>query len=138
MGNYREMGFIWEQVFTEIFAKRMKLRLDGIHQQEIERDGVFGTPDWIALSPWRVVDFKATWRSAKRVVNLQEDFRTWFMQLKAYCMMMRTARAVLYIFFVNGDYASSGPQIRQFDIIFGMKELVDNWNMMLNHNRKHT
>lgn len=136
MGNYRDMGFMWEQVFTEVFAQRERLKLDGIHQQEMERDGIYGTPDWIAIDPWRVVDFKCTWRSSRRVPNIQEDFRTWFMQLKAYCYMVKTAHAELIVFFVNGDYLQSGPQRRRFQITFGMRELVDNWELLKRHGGK--
>lgn len=135
MGNYREAGFIWELVYQEYFLLRSRLRF-GLEQAELEKDGLFGTIDFVRfVEPrrWRVVDTKWTSMSSRRLQNFWTDLRTWGMQLMAYCMMVGTTHGALIVFFSNGDYAESGPQAFEVFFEFTERQLHMNWDMLVRH-----
>ncbi len=134
MNTYREMGFMWEEVFEREFARRMftARQRDGVIKQEpMEKDGIHMTPDGFSLSEWVLEEYKLTWRSAKRLADMEADFWAWFVQIKAYCYAYKTFKARLFVFFVNGNYAPQVPQARRFDMTFTPTELEANWKMIL-------
>lgn len=137
MGAYTTGGWAWEEVIREAVVK-MYLANDSrfIPVGELEEDGIYGTPDWFDAEDWCVEEFKATWRSSRRLSNFDEEFWSWLAQIKAYCHMIGTLSAKLRVFFVNGDYRSSGPQVRMFHLEFDEEEVESNWQMILNYARE--
>lgn len=146
--SYRAGGFIWERVLETSFSTAFGDSLidaDTVRPGEVYRDGIWASPDLLHLPTFTVVDTKFTWRSSRRLevpegvglaTALNNHFWTWTVQLKGYCQMLNTTLARLLVFFVNGNYADSGPQLRQFDLTFTNRELDENWSMLLNHARK--
>ena len=137
MGNYTSMGWAFERVieaalrdvWSVYFRSRDRYQKPG----ELVLDGICGTPDWIDLQDWTVGEFKATWRSSRR--SIEVDFWSWLCQIKAYCKLLATKSARLYVFFVNGDYRESGPQLKAYAIQFTDAEIEENWQMLLQHAR---
>jgi hypothetical protein len=135
MGNYTSLGWAFEliieralrEVWSDIFLRDERYVKTG----ELFLDGVVGTPDWFDTFDVSVIEFKATWRSSRR--DLRQDFTSWMWQIKAYCKMMATTTARLYVFFVNGNYRESGPQLKGFALTFTQQEIDDNWAMLIQH-----
>lgn len=156
MGNYREGGFILELIIealmsgqlreaaslltrklvSHFFKYRMIARRHVKQQKEIFLDGLYGTPDAVDVANWVLEEYKCTWKASWRVENMELEFWEWFRQIMAYCYMLSRIRrkpllrARLFVFFINGDYRQSGPQIRYFEIQFSMQELAENWDML--------
>lgn len=137
MGSYTSMGWAFEkiieaalrEVFGAFFLGRERYQKTG----SLTLDGISGTPDWLDLQHWCVIEFKATWRSSRR--DLETDFAHWLWQIKAYCKLLAVTTAELYVFFVNGDYRESGPQLKGFALSFSQREIDENWSMLRNHAR---
>jgi len=127
MGNYVSVGYAWEDLLAQSLAP--VFGGEYVRTGEIELDGIVGTPDGLELTGLAIDETKATWRSSRR--SIETDFWSWFVQVKAYCWMMKLNRVSLRVFFVNGNYADSGPQVKCFDIDFTDRELEDNWRMIL-------
>lgn len=138
MGNYTSMGWAFERII-EAALREVWLGYLGRDAEkfskvgELHLDGLTGTPDGIDLPDWSIVEFKATWRSSRRPI--ESDFVSWLWQIKAYCKMATTRTAQLYVFFVNGDYRESGPQLKAFALSFTAQEIEDNWTMLRTHAR---
>jgi hypothetical protein len=134
MGAYVSVGWAWEE------AIRGALLASGAGPLSSERfispgecvlDGIYGTPDWLDVDDYCVEEFKATWRSSRR--PLDPDFWHWLVQIKAYCKMLGCTWARLRVFYVNGDYRDSGPQIKHFRLEWSKLEIDQNWEMLKNH-----
>jgi hypothetical protein len=128
-----EAGFIWEEVFTLVFADRMADSRPG----ELERDGIVGSPDGVGPDPGGknprplvLEEYKCTWRSSARCPT--EDWY-WMTQCKAYCAMLELDTVVMRVLYLMGDYRGSGPQYRVFRITYGQKEIDDNWKMIIGY-----
>lgn len=132
MGNYTSMGWAFEDIVRRSLRNALAGMYGDVYMNpgEIEQDGIIGTPDDLNLEFMAVEELKATWRSSRR--NLETDFWSWMVQMKAYCFMLRLREARLRTFFVNGNYRESGPQFKQWHIEFTDKELEDNWKMLTN------
>jgi len=100
-----------------------------IQPGELEKDGIFGTPDLLHLPTIRVHEFKLTWMSSR---HEPDDPKLWkyLAQLKAYCWMLETESAVLHVGYVNGDYRSGGPDYREWEFQFTLPELAENWALL--------
>jgi hypothetical protein len=129
MGAYTAMGWVWEDLIGTSLAPMFGG--DIIKPGEVELDGIAGNPDGLELTRSAIDETKATWRSSRRPI--ETDFWSWMCQIKAYCHMLRLREAMLRVFFVNGDYRDSGPQIKAWDIEFTERELEDNWKMIVNN-----
>lgn len=128
-----EMGFAWEQVFEAVLAPRMFSRRQVVRQEPLQVEGIWLSPDAMSVIDWTLEEYKLTWRSMSSVSDLEGEFDSWFMQIKAYCYALKTFKARLFVFFVNGNYRGSGPTVRRFDITFTPQELKSNWAMILNN-----
>ncbi len=123
------VGFAWEDVFGGT--------LKGAFVQparEIQKDGIWGTPDGVDFDNGEVIEFKATWRSAYEVLTDDHDNpgAKYFWQIKSYCHMMGMTKARLIVFYVCGERRGSGwPKVRQFRLTFGKKELREHWEEVL-------
>lgn len=132
LGNYASVGWAWEEIIRNgILATGWQPAGNFISPGQLELDGIYGTPDWWDVRNDALVEFKATWRSSRR--PLDPDFWHWLVQIKAYCHMARTDRALLYVFYVNGDYRESGPQLKLYDLVSAGIELEENWEMIKRH-----
>lgn len=134
MGAYIHGGFAWEEVLRGGVVKMYSAGADRLCSPgELERDGVYGTPDGFDVDSWCIEEMKCTWRSSRW--DIVSDFWSWWVQIKAYCHMSYTDRARLWVFFVNGDYRDSGPQVKMYEAVFNAPELERNWTMLLTHAR---
>lgn len=137
MGNYTAMGWAFEvmvrQALVQAGVGKLMQEAGYITVGEMEQEGVFATPDWMDAVNWRIVEFKATWRSSRR--PLEPDFWHWMVQIKAYCHMVQCTEADLYAFFVCGDYRDSGPQFKGWRLSFTNLEIAENWQMLMLHKR---
>lgn len=131
---YRAIGFLWEYVFSAAMAKS----LEGdnyIRPGEIEIDGIIGSPDLWNVRNNKVADTKATYKSARKLENMEKFFWEWLMQIKGYAWMMGVLEAELFVFCVNGDYKPPAPRAYKIDMKFSVHELRENWQMLKNHAR---
>ena len=134
MGAYIHGGFAWEEVIRRAVVD-MYTGAQGrfISPGELCCDGLIGTPDWYDTEDDCIEEFKCTWRSSRR--DIESEFRSWWWQMMAYCYMADTKGARLRVFFVNGDYKDSGPQIKQWQAVFNDEELERNWRMLTQYAR---
>ncbi len=137
MGNYTAMGWAFERVIERALGETFGSALGSERYAKtgsLQLDNLTGTPDWLDQEEWSVIEFKATWRSSRR--NIETDFTHWLWQIKAYCKLLATRTARLYVFFVNGDYKDSGPQLKAFALTFTQEEIDQNWAMLRQHARE--
>lgn len=131
MGVYVAMGWAWEAVIRDALVRPLYgIELEERFQSpgELTLDGISGTPDWVDTYEGVVEEFKATWRSSNR--PLDPDYWGWIVQIKAYCKMLQSREAKLRVFYVNGNYRESGPQVKYYQLLFGKQEIQDNWDML--------
>ena len=130
-----EVGFIWEDALTAAFANRMAVRLD-----EIELDGIVGSPDGIGDDPLPSVlagtmaleEYKCTWKSSRKDVTDKRHWN-WHVQTKSYCYMLSVNVVVMRILYLMGNYRGSGPQYVTVRIEYTDEELIENWAMIISH-----
>ena len=133
-------GFIWEEViFTNweehlstAFAGLMGRKLNWYQTGELQLDDIYLTPDGLDVSSalWILQEAKCTWKSAKN--SPVENWR-YMVQAKSYCMALQIDRVMFHILHLMGDYKGSGPLYKPWLIIFTPEELVENWQMIINH-----
>lgn len=108
-------------------------------------DGIYGTPDLYDLHEQAVIEVKLTWLSLKWDPESPKFWKYW-KQLQAYCHMLGTRRAKLWICHINGDYKYGngdpckwchkevdGPHLHVWeptDGEFAESELSDTWAMV--------
>lgn len=129
---YRAGGFLWEQALELAFINANETERY-VRPGEITRDGITGSPDLIDAVEWAVEECKCTWRSSAKLDALEKNFWIWMVQMKGYCYLIGTQVARLRVFFINGNYRGSGPQVRYLEFKFSQKEITDNWAMLVNH-----
>jgi len=138
---YFELGFMWERVFEEVWRERLELRLRRKLQLEyqcgwLRAGGMWMTPDGIDPAEWALWEFKLTWKTVRRLEDLENDdaFWPWLVQIKCYLRALKMRRCYLCAFFVNGDYREPRvPDCRLLQLDFEKHELDRNWAMVLNH-----
>lgn len=132
MGKYASLGWAWERIvrhaLNEVWSPDAAGHDRYLSPGELEHDGLLGTPDWFDTEDLVLEEFKCTWRSSRRPI--ESDYWGWFVQIKAYCYMLSITEARLRVFYVNGDYRDSGPQIKMWHIEFTYEELIANWLML--------
>lgn len=126
------LGLAWE----EWFSKQAASRYPGLvfHFGELHLDGIWLTPDAfdvLFLVLGQIHEFKVTWKSAARKVA---DQWYWVTQLKAYCHAMGVLAAVLWVYYVNGDYRHGyRPEFKRYEFTFTPEELAANWRMIVGY-----
>lgn len=146
--NWQEAGFLWEDMVTRAFVRARREKGNLIRAHEVQRDGVYGTPDWFEFDDghdgvlW-LSETKATWKSASEFdagspesALLSSKFVGYLIQVRAYCYMLDIPRVRLHILFMNGNYKRYVPEVRSYSLTFGPEELSDNWRQLLNMGRK--
>lgn len=96
---------------------------------ELEKDGIFGTPDLVDNDSWAIEEIKCTWMSSNHDPDSTKFWRYW-VQVKAYCSMLNTRTGRLRVLHLNGDYGDSGPVFRAWEQQFTREELAENWAML--------
>lgn len=143
MGNYTEMGFIWEVVVESVWKRRMASRRkpEGvIRQPELCTDNIYQTLDGVLIPSYELDEYKATWLSSSHPVD-GPKFWYWHRAMMGYLHGIDrffrppapTRVAHLFVFYVNGDYRESGPQTKRFRIEYNNREIEDNWSMITRH-----
>jgi hypothetical protein len=131
-GTYQSLGFAWERVLerslSDAFATGRCVR-----PGEQVLDGIYLTPDPVDLLDGVLEEWKCTWKSSRKAADLEGNFREWFWQIKSYLKVLGFTVCRLRVFFVNGDYKDSGPQVKCFELTFTQRELDENWHMLLKH-----
>lgn len=103
---------------------------------ELERDGLYGTPDLFDMVASSVHEMKLTWMSSRHEIDSQKFWKYW-RQLMAYCAMLRVNTGVLHVGFVNGNYKDDrSPIYRVWECEWTTEEIESNWRMLLNHSRE--
>ncbi len=134
--NWMVWGFIWERLVPHIlagyFGMQRPLR---IMQGEQVLNGIAMTPDAINTEDGRLEEYKATWKSQKRLPEgstpeelidcLETHFHFWLWQIKAYSYAVGTTQARLVVAFL-----SFPPRFRCIELDFTEQELVANWEMI--------
>ena len=122
----------WEEVMSDALAKLMGRKLSWYQTGEINYGSIYLTPDGldVASVPWILQEAKCTWKSSK---NSPVDNWRYMVQAKSYCMALNIDRVMFHILHLMGDYKGSGPCYRPWLITFQPHELVENWQMILNH-----
>jgi hypothetical protein len=150
--NWQEVGFMWEDILGTAFTTRgLDQGGQGVRWRpgEVTLDGVAGSPDSFECGiqdddPAIVVaEYKATWKSCRDIDSpsygaglMDSKFVGYLLQLKAYCKMVGTTRARLYIIFMNGDYERYVPALRCYQIDFDQRELDEQWASFLSTARR--
>jgi hypothetical protein len=138
-----QMGFMWERAIDHVwvdFMQQQPMKVDT--QLHIQKDGIHMTPDGVEYGGDENIlhEYKATWRSLRRwEEDPEEEFITWFWQVKAYCHALGINRCKFFLFFVNGDYRYAkgrGPIVVTQEFEFTDAELEDNWREILLHAKK--
>ena len=75
-------------------------------------------------------EYKATWRSIRQP---PEENWYWMTQFKSYDYMFGVPVTVLRVLYLNGNYKGSGPLDEAFRIEYTERELLENWQMVVNH-----
>jgi hypothetical protein len=140
---YRKLGFVWEKALQAAYLQSAIDQGDLVDPGEVHKDGVAMSPDGLNLQG-HLEEWKLTWKSSRRVETdgIDGAFPRWFWQMKSYCLGLGTNVAILRVFFVNGNYGwlkgkgDSGPEERSWKFTFTERELLDNWNMLINHAKK--
>jgi hypothetical protein len=117
------------------------------HPGEVEKDGIYGTPDGINLAPDPPVpadpgvpiieEYKATWKSAKKHIT-DPSYHHWMLQSKAYLHMLGLHTVRFRVFYVNGRYQffdsdRTKYSWRMYDLTFTDEELSQNFEVLKAH-----
>lgn len=125
---WAELGSALEYAIVQ----RFDLEYPGRYVQpgELERDGLYGTPDLVNVDDWSIEEIKLAWMSSNHAPDSDKFWRYW-VQVKAYCWMIESEIGRLHVCHVNGDYRSPGPVYRAWEQRFTEAELAENWAMLL-------
>ena len=132
-----EKGFLWEEFFSAVWGERMASRSDNLlmSQVEMERDGIFMTPDAVDFDDQILWEFKSTTKSMAKFDQLEVHFALWLMQIKGYLYGLGMNRCNLIVLFLCGDYKPPFPHIKAKQLEFTDRELVENWAIVQNYAR---
>jgi hypothetical protein len=139
----RLFGFGWEGMITRYLNERLhRFEQTVIRPGEVELDGIAMTPDGVIADysgnpeEFALEEWKATWRSPGKGVDVDQKFARWWWQIKAYCHALQLRRANLRVFFICGRYDARPfvplPFIEFWEVEFSELELEENWAMVLN------
>lgn len=141
-GLRMQAGFLWETAY-EYACRRWLQAVRGqdshvITQLEmVQVDGIWMTPDGLHVERQHLEEYKATWKSAKKVLTpelFQDHFPRWVMQSCAYCNALGVTVVDFFIFFMNGDYSwkppYGDPHLRWLTLEFTPEEIMKNWALV--------
>lgn len=132
-----ELGCALEHAIASRLALQYPNRF--IQVGELELDGMFGTPDLLNFEHSAVEEVKLTWMSSNQPVDGPKMWKYW-VQIKAYCWMMKWSIGRLRVCHINGDWKfnSHGPNpiYNVWEQRFTRLELEKNWTMLIKHAEK--
>lgn len=124
---------------------------------ELNRDRIIGTPDGLKFEPQTgegvVPEIKYTWKSSRSdredpLERLMKEY-PWTCQICSYCRLCTVGpvklwhqgnvtlasdnlvrKGELHVFWSNGNYKGSGPELRVYGIEFTPEEVLANWNVI--------
>ena len=124
---------------------------------ELRKNGIIGTPDGLKVKPVTgalvVPEIKYTWKSSRSdreepVERITREY-PWTCQACSYCRLASpenikiwtqngvvlasdtlVREAELHVFWSNGNYKGSGPELRVYGIEFSPEEVMANWNVI--------
>lgn len=133
LNAYASVGFIWEKVVEHGMALACESQRY-VRPDEVELDGIIGSPDLLDLQESVVIDTKVTFKSSAKLSDLQRNYWKWCVQLKGYAHMIDWNIAELWILPICGDWKPPrmAPPVRK-RLQFSKVELEDNWRMILAH-----
>lgn len=122
-----EIGFMWEELLSFVFAERFAHRIG-----ETSLDGIIGSPDGVGLDPEDenkliLEEYKCTWSSAKRCPS---EVWKYLVQIKSYCHMLNLDTCIMRVLYLMGFYDGQGPVYRVSRFEFEEEELEMNWQMI--------
>lgn len=137
--NYQELGFLWEDLLSKVFARRAADRSeDGAvrwRPGEVTKDGIIGSPDGVvAYTTGAIVgeEYKCTWKSSKEFDLYDKRYLKWLIQMQAYCHLLDLRTYDLHVLHLNGDWTDYVPQVRSYRLTFGDAEIADQWTSLKN------
>ncbi len=142
---FAQVGLMLETWVEKALAQYVGYGTKGlITPGEMYVDGIGMNPDRYHTRDEKVVEYKATWRSLRKIEDESGDlislafedlFYYYRWQVMAYCHGLGCLDADIVILFVNGDYSyrepKGGPQFRVIQMRFTEQEIKDNWSMIL-------
>lgn len=131
-GTYWAMGFAWERVLERSMVDAF-VSGSVVRPGTLLIEGILVTPDLLNLDDMCLEEWKCTWKSSNKWDKLEVEFWAWTIQIKAYCYALGINKARLRVYFINGDYAGSGPQVKYALLEFTDLELRETWNMLKGH-----
>ena len=122
------MGVMWEEFY---FSLLLSVEPDVIWQPgEVVTDGIAVNCD--GLGWWDGDTALLETKCMKKKVRSGEDFlqdRLWMYQGMAYCHCYRVLVVRWVILFYDGDYAGSGPVVKEYVVRFSEEEIRNAWAM---------
>lgn len=141
------MGFTWENVLERVYkldTGRREALLNGVTRPPIfVMDDVGCAPDGFKPAhkstgePGYITEYKATWKSAKKLDDFEHEFKPWIWQVVPYCIYHKVLVAVFYPMCFLGEYGKE-PEKRRvgaYRVVkwFTQEELASTWKMLLGH-----
>ena len=127
-----ELGSAFEDAVVEALSNRWATANPDrfVRPGELELDGLIGTPDLLDTVLFAVVEIKLTKLSSNWGPDSIKFWKYW-VQLMAYCYMLRTTKGFLHVCHINGDYRDNrSPCYRVYEANFSIAELGRNWRML--------
>lgn len=133
------LGFILERAMAEHFQDGEPI----MRQDEVERDGIFMTPDGVNFKDNHLEEYKCTWLSGAEFADCHlkhETMRWWLYQMKCYCHALNLTQARLTVMFVNDCYnhmrrvkleGMAERRLRRMEFVFTAEELANTWEVVL-------
>lgn len=134
--TYQTLGFAWERIIERALTEQYNQGSEFlVRPGEQLLDGLYGSPDPFDCRDGVLEEWKCTWKSSLKFDDLERNFWEWTVQIKAYLKMLGLTECRLRVYFVNGDYRDSGPQVKCARLVFTQREVDENWKMLTNHAR---
>lgn len=127
---YWAAGFAFEQALERQIGANLMEVLAIERPGEIECDEIKQTPDGIEVDTETVHEFKLTWLSSREGVGTGKGWK-WRVQVMGYLYTLGWTKAVLWVLWVNNDYAPPMPRFMAYQLEFTEFEIQENWAMLL-------
>lgn len=135
------IGFTWENTLEQVYKQDMGRRealLNGVERPPIfVMDDVGCAPDGVHKKDGYITEYKATWKSAKKLNDFEHEFKPWIWQVAPYCLKYNMMVAVFYPMCFVGEYGKE-PEKRRVGAYRVVKwfepgERESIWKMLLGH-----
>jgi len=128
-----------EEAINQAFKARMIVRRQKTEALEVQKEllveGFYMNPDARNLGRDRGEEYKATWKSMKKMLTFLKDFIEWYWQIGAYCRGLHVVTYDLFVYWVNGDYQKTGyrPVTKVYTLEYEPDEINQIWTMLKKH-----